>query len=279
MLKFLLSSALFISCSAFAFEPLNTDDAGTVKAGGNQIEQYFFTIQRHGSTNLAPIELVTPGEEFIGSGNARAFPFTYTRGLTETIEASFSATYFNEPTGNYSRFSNFVVATKWRFFEAVNNQFALAIKPSFTLPATTQQQVYGLGLAAVNYGANLIASGYFDALEVHMNASYMKSPYNTNYAIGQSMDPNRINIFLLSIAPVWSLSSDFKIALDIGATTNPPKTEQYFSNYLLGALIYSPVRDVDIGLSAMRSAFSYGNAISGNGPNATRTEVGVTWRF
>ena len=279
MLKLLLSSALLISCSAFAFEPLNTDDAGTVKAGGNQIEQYFFTIQRHGSTNSAPIELVTPGEEFIGSGNARAFPFTYTRGLTETIEASFSSTYFNEPTGNYSRFSNFVVAAKWRFFETENNQFALAIKPSFTLPATTQQQVYGLGLAAVNYGANLIASAYFDKLEVHMNASYMRSPYNTNFAIGQSMDPNRINIFLISIAPVWSLSSDFKLALDIGATTNPPQPEQYFSNYLLGALIYSPVQDVDIGLSAMRSAFSYGNALSGNGPNATRTEIGVTWRF
>jgi hypothetical protein len=93
------------------------------------------------------------------------------------------------------------------------------------------------------------------------------------------MDPNRINIFLISIAPVWLLSSDFKLALDIGATTNPPQPEQYFSNYLLGALIYSPVQDVDIGLSAMRSAFSYGNTLSGNGPNATRTEIGVTWRF
>jgi hypothetical protein len=160
LFKFLLSSALFISCFAFAFEPLNTDDAGTVKADGNQIEQYFFTIQRHGSTNSVPIELVTPGEEFIGSGNARAFPFTYTKGLTETVEASFSATYFNQPTANYSRFSNLVVAAKWRFFETENNQFALAIKPTFTLPATTQQQVYGLGLAAVNYGANLIASAF-----------------------------------------------------------------------------------------------------------------------
>jgi hypothetical protein len=270
---------VLITSNVFAFEPLNTDDAGTVKADGNQIEQYFFSIQRHGNASQANVDIVTPGEEFIGSGNAKAFPFTFTRGLTESMEVSFAATYFSEPRGNYSRTSNLMIGAKWRFYETPDNQFALAIKPSVTFPASTQQQINGLGLAAINYGANLIASAYFQNLDVHINASYMSSPYNTNYSVGLSMDPNRTNIFMVSIAPVWSVSSELKFALDIGSMTNPPKTEQYFSNYLLGALIYSPIEDVDIGLSAMRSAFSYGVALSGSGPNATRTEIGVTWRF
>jgi hypothetical protein len=279
LLKILFALACLLSSKVFAFEPLNTDDAATVKAGGNQIEQYFFSIQRHGSTSSAPVELVTPGEEFIGSGNARAFPLTYTRGLTDRVEASFAATYFSEPSGNYSRISNVVLGAKWRFLETEDNQYALAVKPTLTLPSSAQQQVYGLGLAAPNYGVNLIASAYFEDLEIHANGGYMHSPYNMNYPIGQSMDPNRVNIFMLSIAPVWSISSKIKLALDIGATTNPPKPEQYLSNYLLGAVIYSPAEDIDIGISAMRSAFNYGTVISGNGPNATRTEIGVTWRF
>ena len=262
-----------------AFEPLNTDDAGTINAGSNQIEQYFFSIQRHGSTNTTPVELITPGEEFAGSNSAKAFPFTYTRGLSDNLEASIASTYYTEPTGNYSRLSNSILGLKWRFLNDEINHYALALKPTVVLPASQKQQVYGLGLAAANYGINFIASKYWDRLEIHMNASYMRSPYNTNYAIGQSQDPNRTNILALSLAPVWSVMPKVKVALDIGLTTNPPTTEQYFSNYLLAALIYSPTDNIDIGLSAMRNAFSYSVALSGSGPNATRTEIGVTWRF
>jgi hypothetical protein len=107
----------------------------------------------------------------------------------------------------------------------------------------------------------------------------MHSPYNTNYAVGQSTDLNRTNIFFISVAPVWTLIPGIKVALDIGATTNPPIPEQYLSTYALAALILSPTDDIDIGISAMRSASSYGTVVSANGPNATRSEIGVTWRF
>lgn len=278
MLKYLILLAYFIPLSASAFEPLNTDDAGTIKAGSNQIEQYFFSIQHHGNTS-APIDVITPGEEFDGQGNSKAFPFTYTRGLSDNLEASIASTYYTEPTGSFTRVSNSMIGLKWRFLSSENNHYAFAVKPTVTLPSSQQQQVYGLGLAAPNYGVNFIASGYWDSVEIHANASYIRAPYNTNYAVGRSLDPNRINILLFSIAPVWSITPQFKVALDIGATTNPPKPEQYFNNYLLAALIYSPTENLDIGLSAMRNAFNYGVALSGGGPNATRTEIGLTWRF
>lgn len=262
---------------SFAFEPLNTDDAGTVKAGGNQIEQYFFAINRNGSSQQS--DLVTPGEEYSGTMDARAFPFTYTRGLTEEVEASFSTTYYSEPSGNYSRFSNYVFASKWRFYEDEEMGYALAIKPTVVLPASKQQQVAGLGLSAFNYGFNVIASKYWDGIEVHVNAMYMRSPYNTNCSVGMSMDPNRTNIFMLSIAPVWSVSKDLRLALDIGASTNPPSTEQYLSHYALVAAIYSLTDSVDLGLSYMRTGSNYSETFAAQQAGAMRTEIGVTWRF
>jgi len=268
---------LCISANAYAFEPLNTDDAGTVKAGGNQIEQYFFSINRNGSAQQA--DIITPGEEYVGRTDAKAFPFTYTRGLSEKVEASFSATYYNEPSGNFSKFSNYVFAAKWRFYEDEKNGYAFAIKPSVILPAGKQQQVTGLGMAAFNYGANLIASKYWEDFEVHINAVYMHSPYNTNYTVGLSADPNRTNLFIVSVAPVWTVIKDFKIALDIGATTNPPTTEQYLSHYALIAAIYSITENIDLGVSYMRTGLNYSETIATQASGATRTEVGITWRF
>ncbi len=262
-----------------AFEPLNTDDAGTVKAGGNQIEQYYFSIIRHGNTSAAPVDIVTPGEEYAGQDSARAYPFTYTRGLSETVEASIASTYYAQPSGNFTRLSNSAIGLKWRFLSDEENHYALAVKPTLIFPASQQQQVNGLGAAALNYGVNLIASRYWDRVEVHFNASYMRAPYNMNYSVGQSMDPNRLNLILISVAPVWTIIPGIRVALDIGATTNPPVPEQYLTNYALAALILSPIEDVDIGISAMRSAANYGTVVSANGPNATRTEIGVTWRF
>jgi len=43
----------------------------------------------------------------------------------------------------------------------------------------------------------------------------MRSPYNTNYSIGYTSDNIRTNIFLLSIAPVWSVYQNLKLAVDI----------------------------------------------------------------
>ena len=279
LFKYIPLLVFLTSTSTFAFEPLNTDDAGTVEAGRNQIEQYFFSINRHGSVSATPADIVTPGEEYSGQDSAKAFPFTYTRGLTQTLEASIATTYYTQPTGNYSRFSNSMIGLKWHFLDDQENRYALAVKPTLVFPASQQQQVNGLGSAALNYGVNLIASRYWESLEVHVNLSYMHSPYNTNYAVGQSMDLNRTNIFFMSVAPVLTLLPGVKVALDIGATTNPPIPEQYLNTYGLVALILSPTEDIDIGLSAMRSAASYGTVLSANGANATRTEIGVTWRF
>ena len=276
-MKSLGYALILVPALALAFEPLNTDDAGTVKAGGNQIEQYFFSINRHGGDQQS--DIVTPGEEYTGRTDAKAFPFTYTRGLSDSVEASFSTTYYNEPSGNYSKFSNYVFASKWRFFEDKQIGYAFAIKPIVVLPASKQQQVAGLGLAALNYGFNFIASKYWDSIELHLNAMYMRSPYNTNYSIGTTTDINRTNIFLLSLAPVWAAYKDLKLALDLGVTTNPSSSAQYLSQYALIAGIYSLTETLDLGISYMRTGGGLSETFGSQQASATRGEVGITWRF
>ncbi len=48
-MKWLLMGFFLFPTLSNAFEPLNTDDAGTVAAGGNQIEQYFIFIKCNSS--------------------------------------------------------------------------------------------------------------------------------------------------------------------------------------------------------------------------------------
>lgn len=270
---------LFISVNGNAFEPLNTDDAGTVAKGSNQIEQYFFKTAIHGGGTASTVDIITPGEEYFGNGGAKAFPLTYTRGLSENVEASIGATYFSTPQGNYSPISNKVIAVKWRFAESDDGRWAFAVKPSLTLPGSPQQQVHGLDLAMPNYALNLISSNYWDDLEIHLNASYMKSPYNTNYAIGAGPASNRTNILFFSAAPVWRATQNIRLALDTGITTNPPSTEQYLTSYALLAAIISLSDEVDLGLSYMRSAANMGIVLSNSGVSASRSEIGFTWRF
>jgi hypothetical protein len=268
---------LLIPLACKAFEPLNTDDAGTVPKGLNQIEQYFFTTASHGGGSANTVDIITPGEEYFGAQGAKAFPFTYTRGVADNVELSLGSTYFAAPRGSFSPLSNKVIAMKWRFAE--NDQWGLAVKPSITLPGSPQQQVAGLDLALPNYGVNLIASRYWDLVEIHVNAMYIKSLYNTNYRIGADVTENRTNIWFFSMAPVWRVTNKIRLALDLGITTNPPSTEQYLSNYALVAAIISASDSLDIGISYMKSAANMGIIMNNSGINASRSEIGFTWRF
>lgn len=274
LLFFLLA---FVSTMCCAFEPLNTDDAGTVPQGRNQIEQYFFTTANHGGGNTTDVNTITPGEEYFGGSGARAFPFIYTRGVANNVEVSLGTTYFAAPRGQFSPFANKVIALKWRFAE--DQDWGFAIKPSITLPGTPQQQVAGLDLALPNYGVNLIGSRYWDNIEVHVNAMYTKALYNTNYGIGSAPVTNRTNILFFSVAPVWRVMQNFRLALDAGLTTNPPSNEQYLSNYALLALIISANDSLDIGISYMRTAANMAIVVNNTGLVAARSEIGFTWRF
>ena len=269
--------AFALSFAAHAFEPLNTDDAATIGRNVNQIEQYIYVLNNKAAEDVSVIN--SNGEEFRGLGRATAAPFTYTRGLSETVEASFASTYYTNPNGNYSPLSNYVLGLKWRFLGDGEKGWAFAVKPTVTLPASTSQQAVGIGFASTNYEVNLISSYYWDQIHVHSNVSYARNPYNTNYPVSGSTDPLRTNAYAFSIAPVWVVNARWRLALDFGAGSNILLNANRFSDYGMVAALYSITPDVDLGLSIMRSAANFGTVFSGSGVYSLRSEAGVTWRF
>jgi hypothetical protein len=269
--------AFALSFAAHAFEPLNTDDAATIGRNVNQIEQYIYVLNNKAAEDISVIN--SNGEEFRGLGRATAAPFTYTRGLSETVEASFASTYYANPNGNYSPLSNYVLGLKWRFLGDGEKGWAFAVKPTVTLPASTSQQAVGIGFASTNYEVNLISSYYWDQIHVHSNVSYARNPYNTNYPVSGSTEPLRTNAYAFSIAPVWVVNARWRLALDFGAGSNILLNANRFSDYGMVAALYSITPDVDLGLSIMRSAANFGTVFSGSGVYSLRSEAGVTWRF
>jgi len=87
---------LLVSLPVHAYMPLNTDDAGTTAKGGYQVEQYFYTLLLVGQ-DATDSGSVSSGEDYQGVGNARAFPFAFSGGLTDRVDLQFTPTYYLQP--------------------------------------------------------------------------------------------------------------------------------------------------------------------------------------
>lgn len=280
-LRALFTSAIGLLCVtpvALAYAPLSTDDAGTVGFQTTQIELYGNYIREHGAIDAR----VDPSGAFgVYEGTSPVIPTTlvYMRGLTDYLDIYLGATYFRTPTGGFSPIANYNIGVKWRLYGDGENKFSFTFKPQIIFPATNTQQNYGLGNAALNYGALAIGSYFWDNAELHVNAGYMRAPYNTTESVKFSTDPNRTNLYSLSIAPVWRVTSEFKLALDTGINTNPAVADQSLINYVMLAAIYSPVKSVDLGVSVQRFATDMGTIFSGSGSYTNRIQAGITWRY
>jgi hypothetical protein len=269
---------LLSSLPAAAYMPLNTDDAGTTAKGGYQIEQYFYSLLQVGQSSTGP-DAVSSGEDYQGVDNARAFPFTFSRGMTDTLDLQFAPTYYLQPLGSFSRVANYTLNVKWRFLGDGEKGLNLALRPQLIAPAGTTQQEYGIGNARWNYGLTFIASQFSDNYELHFNAGYQQAPYNNAYTVGLSTDARRTDLYSVSVAPVWNLSSKWKVALDVGVNTNPNMPDPTLTRYGLVALLYYPMKDLDVGVSYQRNASTFDVAFGGSGAYVSRLQVGVTYRF
>jgi hypothetical protein len=269
---------LLVSFPTAAYMPLNTDDAGTTAKGTYQVEQYFYSLIEVGQSTDSAVA-ATSGEDYQGVGNAQAFPFTFSRGLTDNIDLQFAPTYYLQPTGSYSRVSNYTLNLKWRFYGDGETGLNLALRPQLIAPASSAQQEVGIGNARFNYGLNFIASQFSENYELHFNAGYSSAPYNSAYSVGLSTDARRTDLYAVSIAPVWLMSPQWKLALDVGVNTNPSATDPTLTRYGLVALLYYPMKDLDVAVSYQRNASTFDTAFGGSGPYVSRFQVGVTYRF
>jgi len=271
---------LFFGSSVYAYEPFLTDDASTVKKGKHQFDFYYYNIFNKSGINNDDgiIDINVPGEEFLAPDRAIGFPMGYTYGLNDRTEISFGMTYYGFPTGGFSPLTNYNLGAKYRIYSDEESGLGFAIKPSFFFPNSISHQSAGLGMALPGYGVNLIGAYDKKDFSLLVNFSYQHQPYNSNYSVAGTFGELRTELFQLSAAPIWNITERLHLGLDIGLVTDiTPSDDRRYNSYIMPAITYSPVEDIDLGISYLRVSQNFRDQI-GSGYSSI-FKVGLSYRF
>ena len=222
--------------AAHAAQPLITDDTGTQGAGGHQIEVAY----AHERARSAGV-----------TDRSESLPFTYTYGLTETLDAYAGVGYATlRPAGarRQSGFTNPTLGLKWRAYENEASQTSVAFKPELVLPVSAAREARGLGVGEVSGGLTLIVTQELPFGAVHVNAGAGHERFRDAVA-----NPE-VNSRRLSVAPVWNVSEGWKLALDLGQKWERSAGQTVRVRHQELGAIYSPSKDLDwaAGLIRMR---------------------------
>jgi len=248
-------AGLALSTATLAYQPLITDDTGTQGEGGNQLElSYARNTERAGGSKTV----------------TGTVPVVYTRGLADALDLYVGVSHVRIKTDAAATGSgggNPVLGAKWRFREE-EKAWSFAVKPEIHLGVSAGAETEGRGMGRSGWSALLIATRETDFGEFHVNIAYARARFETE----DEISGNRKNLLRLSAAPVWHISDQWKVALDLGLQTNPDKTLSSRMGYALLGAVYSPSKDFDLALG-WQKPFDDGPA------RAWQATVGGTWRF
>ena len=241
--------------SAHALQPLVTDDTGTQGAGANQIE--FSWNEERARTN---------GE----TERTSSSPVVYTRGVTETVDLYFGLApqRIRSSSATASGMGNTAIGAKWRFFENEESGTSLAVKPEVLLPVSSTRENDGLGAGKTSGHLTFILSQDVPFGAVHLNAGVGRERFKD-----RESNPDA-TIWRVSVAPVWEVSEQWKLAFDTGVESAEAGGDRVRTAFVEFGAIYSPSKDVDLALGVIRSR--------DNDAPKTRVDVvnaGLTWRF
>ena len=248
-----LVSATAASASAWALQPLITDDTGTQGTGGHQLELAF-------------------GHDRIRAGDARdtahTWTPTYTYGATDTLDLFLSTSRISlrGDSGRASGWGSTVLGAKWRLWENEASATSLALKPELLLPVGHRREAAGLGVGRASGAITAIVSQGMPFGALHANGTWARDRAR-DAAASSTMQR-------LSIAPVWDLNEQWKLVGDLGVerhrTAGTPSERHRFTE--VGA-IYSPRTDLDLAAGLVRTVGVHSSHRS------TTATLGVTWRF
>ena len=246
-----------MSSATLALQPLITDDTGTQGDGGKQVEVSFVDEQ----ASLA-------GD----STRTRAMPLVFTWGATEALDlyVAINPTTIrsNVPGVDADGLGNTALGVKWRFFENEDSGTSLALKPEVRLPVSSDQEAAGLGTGATSYGLTLILSQDVSFGAIHFNLAAGRDEFRTSSLIPQA------NSLRTSIAPVWNLSEQWKLGLEVGRESVSSAGDTTTTQFVQLGAIFSPDKDLDIALGILRS-----NDSATPQTSTTTATIGLTWRF
>lgn len=246
-----------LPAAAVAFQPLVTDDTGTQGAGGNQFEASY-----NRTTEKAPgVRVVT-----------HEVPLVYTRGIADALDLYVGIAHQrmvpDAPAATERGWGNTAVGAKWRFYENDASKLSFALKPQALFPVSDNREVRGLGTARTSYGIGLIMTQETGFGAVHVNLMADR----VNYADAALNAAERRTQYRLSVAPVWDVAANWKLALDAGLVTNPDRAERARAGYVEIGAIYSPGKDLDLAIGVIRGTMD-------GAVKSTQVTAGVTWRF
>ena len=241
--------------AALAFQPLVTDDTGTQGSGGNQIE---FAVNQDRATVAG------------ATTTLRTLPLVFTRGLSDTVDVFVQAnhTSVSAPGASASGSGNPSFGAKWRFFDDEHSKTSLALRPEIRLPISAAREADGLGNGRMSSLLSLILTQEVPFGAVHANLASGRNRFRDTVA-NPDATTGRV-----SVAPVWDVSEQWKLALDVGIETEDAGGTKTRTNFGEIGAIYSPNKDLDFSLGVIRR--------NDNANPATTTHsatLGVTWRF
>jgi hypothetical protein len=252
-----LAAFLLAICysQSWAYQPLITDDTGTQGQGKNQLEVSFSDdrIDQSGVVN-----------------SLRMLPVTYTRGLSETLDISLGVnhTHLNSDSPGAEFISgngNPSVGLKWRFFESEASKTSLALKAELGLPINREQEGVGLGSGRGYCTVTVILMQETSFGSLLFNLASAQVRYSDTLA-----NPD-ISLVRASLAPVWQVSDQWKLALDMGSTRESTVVKQTHIKFFEIGAVYSPGKDFDI-------AFGFIGRKLGDDTSRGLT-AGISWRF
>lgn len=229
---------LLLTSTAHAFFPFVTDDTGTQGAGGNQIEIGYDFNKNHNT-------IVNEDNNFVENqqDSSNAFPMTYTRGISDDLDLFVGVTRQTSPSAGWQSSQ---IGLKWVFAGDQNQGWSAAVKPTVILPVTSAMQDKGLGSAKTNAAVTLVSSYLADTHEWHFNAGYATNQQKRT----PDTEPERQNIWSVSVAPVLVLNPAWKVGLDVGLQTNPAYNSR-FSAFGEVGLVYAPLENLQLGLGVI----------------------------
>jgi hypothetical protein len=252
----LFPAALFagFSPSSFALQPLVTDDAGTVGAGTRQLEVSFDRERTRWS-----------GE---GTERVNSVPVTFSYGLTETLDISVGIDYsrIRASGERASGFGNTAIGGKWRFFENEDSGTSMGLSAEVALPVSSRREDDGLGAGKTSGSLTFLLSQELPFGEIHFNAGAGRERFR------HSEDNTTSRYF--SVAPVWSVSERWKLALDVGIDLSRSGGHTVRSRFAEIGAIYTLNENVELAIGYIRTTDDESPKARTNG-----VTVGLAWQF
>jgi len=129
---------------------------------------------------------------------------------------------------------------KWRFYG--NDDLHLALKPSISFPTGSAKKELGNG--RISYGLMFLATREIEPFQLsfHLNIGYM----HNEFKLREDREENRKDIWHVSLAAEKSIIKDLSAVTNIGIERNPEKGSNTHPAFILGGLIYSISKNLNV---------------------------------